>query len=336
MLNYDFKIMDRKDIHAMVMVLLHRQTLESKKFSFLNNSSLREVFLHDKLKNYFEDGMIIGMGAYVEDELVAYLFAEIISRGRMDTLAHVPYEGMAIGKDQPYELVRMLYRKLAPLWLEQGCFNQMVVIPKAQAGFMDAFINLNFSLEQVYSVLSIDHYKPFEGLEDYQVRLISPGDEDVLETMALLISKSYNQSPVFLPVYPEILRRIKKAFRTLVDDEDGFTFICEDDLKALGFINYEYMSPGLMHPDQAIELSTAGSLSDQRAKGVGKKLANHSFKYIKEKGYKYVCTDWKVANLEASNFWPKCGFEIIACKMIRTIDLNYAWANFKNPSIDSI
>ena len=336
MLNYEFKAIDIKDLHDMVTLLLHRQTLESQKFSFLNNSSLNEEDIKDKLEKYFKESLILGMGAYVEDELVAYMFAEIISRGRMGTLAHVPYEGMAIAKDQPYELVRMLYTKLAPLWLEQGCYHQMVLLPKGQAGFMDAFINLNFSLEQVYSVLNIDHYKPFEGLEDYQVRLISPGDEDVLETMAFLISQSYNQSPVFLPVYPEILRRIKKAFRTLVDDEDGFTFICEDDHKALGFINYEYMTPGLMHPDQAIELSTAGSLPDQRTKGVGKKLVNHSFNYIKEKGYKYVSTDWKVSNLEASNFWPKCGFEIIACKMIRSIDLNYGWANFKNPSINSM
>ena len=336
MLNYEYKTIGIKDLHDMVTLLLYRQTLESKKFSFLNNASLNEADVKDKLEKYFQDGLIIGQGAYLKGQLVGYLFAEITSMGRMGTVAYVPYEGMAIDRDQPYELVRMLYSKLAPLWLEQGCFNQMVLLPKGQAGFMDAFINLNFSLEQVYSVLNVDHYKPFEGLEDYRVRMVSPGDEAVLETMAFLISKSYNESPVFFPVYPEILRRIKKAFRTLVDDEDGFTFLCEDNHKALGFINYEYMSPSLMYPDQAIELSTAGSLPDQRAKGVGKKLANHSLDYIKEKGYKYVSTDWKVANLEASNFWPKCGFEIIACKMIRRIDLNYAWANFKNPCINKI
>jgi ribosomal protein S18 acetylase RimI-like enzyme len=336
MLSYEFKSIDINDIDQMVVLLLDRQALESQKFSFLNNSSLNKEDIKDKLEKYFQEGLILGKGAYLKGQLVGFLFAEIIGRGRMGTVAHVPYEGMAIDQGQPYELVRILYSKLAPLWLEQGCFNQMVLLPKGQAGFMDAFINLNFSLEQVYSVLNMEHYKPFEGLEDYRVRLVRQGDEDALEAMAFLISKSYNQSPVFLPVYPEILTRIKKAFRSLVDDEECLAFICEKDGKALGFIEYEYMSSSLMNPDQAIELSTAGSLPDQRTKGVGKKLANHSLNYIKEKGYKYVFTDWKVSNLEASIFWPKCGFEIIACKMIRTIDLNYAWANFKNPSIDNI
>ena len=334
--NCEFRSITINDIPVMTDLLIDRQNLESKVFPFLKNSCLNVKYITERLEELFNDSKVIGIGAFVNDELVGYIMGEIKFNNRIGRAAWVPYDGIAIREDQSSELIRHLYAKASVLWLEQGCFSHYTLVPIANTVYYEAFLKLSFAIEQVHAVMKIEEYKPFENAADADIRLANKMDSEVLGKMSSIISTFQNSAPVFIPALPEVLVNIKRAFKGLGEEEDVIVFIAEKDKKELGFQEYEMITPNLMTPDDGIELCTAGTYSSQMGSGIGKKLMNEGCRVIKEKGYGSITTDWRINNLASSTFWPKCGFKPVAYRMIRFIDTNYAWANFSNPSIKQL
>lgn len=334
--NCEFRSITINDIPVMTDLLIDRQNLESKVFPFLKNSCLNVKYITERLEELFNDSKVIGIGAFVNDELVGYIMGEIKFNNRIGRAAWVPYDGIAIREDQSSELIRHLYAKASVLWLEQGCFSHYTLVPIANTVYYEAFLKLSFAIEQVHAVMKIEEYKPFENAADADIRLANKMDSEVLGKMSSIISTFQNSAPVFIPALPEVLVNIKRAFKGLGEEEDVIVFIAEKDKKELGFQEYEMITPNLMTPDDGIELCTAGTYSSQMGSGIGKKLMNEGCRVIKEKGYGSITTDWRITNLASSTFWPKCGFKPVAYRMIRFIDTNYAWANFSNPSIKQL
>ena len=333
--NYEFRAITINDVPVMTDLLIDRQNLESKVFPFLKNSCLNVKYITDKLEELFANSKVIGIGAFVNDELVAYIMGEIKINNRIGRCAWVPYEGIAIRRDQSSELIRYLYAKVSVLWLEQGCFSHSTLVPIGNTVYYEAFLQLSFAIEQVHAVMNIEEYKPFENVADVDVRLANKMDSEALGRMSSIISKYQNSAPVFIPALPEVVASIKEGFKGLVEGDD-IVLIAEKDKKELGFQDYEIITPNLMTPDNVVELCVAGTYSSQMGSGIGKKLMNEGCRIIKEKGYSNITTDWRITNLASSTFWPKCGFKPVAYRMARYIDSNYAWANFNNPSIKQL
>lgn len=333
--NYEFRAITINDVPVMTDLLIDRQNLESKVFPFLKNSCLNVKYITDKLEELFANSKVIGIGAFVNDELVAYIMGEIKINNRIGRCAWVPYEGIAIRRDQSSELIRYLYAKVSVLWLEQGCFSHSTLVPIGNTVYYEAFLQLSFAIEQVHAVMNIEEYKPFENVADVDVRLANKMDSEALGRMSSIISKYQNSAPVFIPALPEVVASIKEGFKGLVEGDD-IVLIAEKDKKELGFQDYEIITPNLMTPDNVVELCVAGTYSSQMGSGIGKKLMNEGCSIIKEKGYSNITTDWRITNLASSTFWPKCGFKPVAYRMARYIDSNYAWANFDNPSINQL
>ena len=334
--NFEFRSIAINDIPVMTDLLIGRQNLESKVFPFLKNSCLHVKYITDTLEKLFVNSKIIGIGAFINDELVGYIMGEIRINNRVGRCALVPYEGIAIRGDQSSELIRYLYAKVSVLWLEQGCFSHSALVPIANTVYYEAFLQLSFAIEQVHAVMNIEDYKSFENAADVDIRLANKTDSEILGKMSSIISTFQNAAPVFIPALPEVVARIKEAFKGLVEEEDVIVFIAEKDKKELGFQEYERITPNLMTPDDGIELCTAGTYYSHMGSGIGKKLMNEGCSIMKEKGYGSIATDWRITNLASSTFWPKCGFKPVAYRMARFIDSNYAWANFDNPSVKQL
>jgi hypothetical protein len=334
--NYEFRSITINDIPGMADLQIARQNLESRVFPFLKNSCLNVKYIRDRLGELFDESKVIGIGAFVKDELAGYIMGDIRINNRIGRAAWVPYEGIAIREDQSSELIRYLYAKVSVLWLEQGCFSHYTLVPIANTVYYEAFLKLSFAIEQVHAVMNIEEYKPFKNVADVDIRLANKMDSEVLGKMSSIISTFQNSPPVFIPALPEVLANIKRAFKGLVEEVDVIVLIAEKDKKELGFQEYEMIAPSLMAPDDGIELCTAGTYYSQMGSGIGKKLMNEGCRVIKEKGYGSITTDWRITNLASSTFWPKCGFKPVAYRMVRFIDTNYAWANFNNPSIKQL
>ena len=334
MKNFEFRTITPQHIPSMSSLLLERQEQEAGKFPFLKNGYLGLEQITDKLQKLLATGQAIGVGAFAHGELVGYLVGMIRIDTRSGRCAVVPYEGVAIGCDQPAELIRYLYTEVSVRWLEHGCFAHSAVVPLANPLYLGAFLQLSFGIEQVHGVLHIGECKPFDHGAPVEIRIATEKDQEVMGQMSSIISKHQNAAPVFIPAFPEVLGAIREGFQSSLEDKNIIVLLAEEAREPLGFHMYEIIPPGLMTPDSAVELCVAGTLRSHMGRGVGKSLMNDGARMMKEKGYSYIITDWRITNLASSTFWPKCGFRPIANRMARFIDPNYAWANLNNPCIE--
>ena len=333
MKNYQFRTITDQDIPSMAAILMGRQERESQHFPFLKNSFLQLEQVGKQLQNLLTNGNAPGIGAYFHDQLVGYLVGTIKISTRTGRCAVIPYEGAAILDGQPAELIRYLYAEASVLWLEHGCFTHSAVVPLTDPLYLEAFSRLSFGIEQVYGVLDLEEYNPFNSIAKVEIRPATEEDSEVMGRMSSVISKHHNAAPAFIPVFPEILAEIREGFTRSLEDQDTVVLLAEKNGEAAGFHMYGSASPSIMTPDHAVELCVAGTLQCHRRCGVGQSLMDAGALMMREKGYRYITTDWRIINLASSTFWPKCGFRPLAYRMARVIDPNYAWANLNNPCI---
>ncbi|KGR76167.1 GNAT family N-acetyltransferase [Ureibacillus sinduriensis] len=333
MRRFDFKPVGMEDIPAMADLLVHRQTIEGEVFPFLNNSCLHLEYITELLGKLFVNKKVIGMGAFINNELVGYIIGEIKIDSIRGRHVWVPYEGIAIRMDQSSELIRNLYAEVSVAWLEQGCFMHYAIIPLGSEVYFDATQRLSFSIQQVHAVMNIQDYKPFENVSDAQIRVANELDGELMGKMSDIIQAYQNAAPTFEPALPEVVLKINEAYKTLVAEANGTCLIAMKDEKEIGFQEYCPIPADLMTPDNGVELGIAGTYSSEMGRGVGKKLMNEGCRMMKEKGYSSMVTDWRITNMASSAFWPKCGFTPLAYRMVRHINSDIAWANFNNPGI---
>lgn len=70
MKKYKFKLITPDDIPAMSHLLMERQNLESKVYSFLKNSCLNIKYNTDMVEELFMNSKIKEIGAFFNEELV--------------------------------------------------------------------------------------------------------------------------------------------------------------------------------------------------------------------------------------------------------------------------
>lgn len=330
MRNVTYKQLEISHIPSMTQLLLERQQQAS---SVLQNTCLSEGYIEQTLKALFEKHRIVGIGAFSHDILVGYMMAKVEFSVEMGRHAWVPYEGMALKAGESAELIRHMYAEVSQLWLQYGCFKHYAMIPLDAPAYYDAFQRLSFAVEQVHGVMDLESYTPFDVDTVVVIRGLAKNDRAKLGEMSSIIFSYQNASPTYAAALPESVMEIKKGYENIVEDEEAIVILAEKSGEVVGFHAYWPQDSGLMAPDQAVELSVAGTLAAQMGMGIGKALMDKGCMIMKEKGYRFMVADWRMANLASSTFWPKCGFQPVTYRMVRTIDERLAWANFDNPLI---
>jgi len=67
--------------------------------------------------------------------------------------------------------------------------------------------------------------------------------------------------------------------------------------------------------------AVAATLPEARGTGAGVALTERALAWAKEAGYETVQTDWRVANLESSRFWPRRGFRETFYRLARRVNI---------------
>ncbi|SFB20239.1 MULTISPECIES: GNAT family N-acetyltransferase [unclassified Bacillus (in: firmicutes)] len=330
MKNYKFQPITYSDIPAMAKLFQERQRQES---SVLQNACLSKSYIEETLKALFEKNRMVGIGAFSDEGLVGYMMAKVEFSVEMGRHAWVPYEGMAVKAGESAEQIRHLYAEASQLWLQYGCFKHFAMVPLGAPAYYDAFQRLCFATEQVHGVMEMESYAPFDVATDVVIRDLNKNDRAKLGEMSSIIFSYQNASPTYAAALPESVMQIQEGYENIVNDEEATVILAEKNGEVVGFHAYWPQDPGLMAPDKAVELSVAGTLASEMGTGVGKALMDEGYKIMKEKSYQFMVADWRMANLASSTFWPKCGFQPIAYRMVRNIDERVAWANFENPLI---
>ncbi|WP_163103370.1 GNAT family N-acetyltransferase [Peribacillus alkalitolerans] len=332
MATYQFSPLNQSNIPEMVHLFTERQQEERNHLLFLQEADLDHQAITSFFDTLFEKSRVIATGAYMERKLVGYLLAEIKFDETRGKHVWISYEGLAIHKDASDDLLRVLYSKASKIWLQNGCFNHYVIVPAGNRKYVNAFQRLSFGFEQEHGVLDVTKYQPFHDVEGVQVRKGTQEDRDTMGALSTIILSFQNDSPVYSIVFPETVSQFEQGYKGIVDDEEvTLLLIAESSELPIGFQVYYDCQSNWRTPSHTIELGVAGTLPSHMGSGVGKKLMNEAVNLLKEKGFQYILTDWRITNLASSIFWPKCGFVPVYHRMQRTIDPRISWANMKNP-----
>lgn len=109
------------------------------------------------LEALFLNKEIIGVGAFINHELMGYLYGEVNQAPHKKSIV-VSYEGVALKTGYLFELLRSLYAHAAKLWVSQDIFEHIVLVPLANTHYYRAFQHLGFAIEQVYAVLDVEKH----------------------------------------------------------------------------------------------------------------------------------------------------------------------------------
>jgi ribosomal protein S18 acetylase RimI-like enzyme len=74
-----------------------------------------------------------------------------------------------------------------------------------------------------------------------------------------------------------------------------------------------------MRPEGALHLASMATLPEVRGQGIGVALTHHALRQAKAAGRRVVDVDWRMANLEASRFWPARGFRLTFHRLHRVL-----------------
>ena len=217
------------------------------------------------------------------------------------------------------ELVRDLYGAAADRWVADGAELHVALVP-AVSQLAEPWFRLAFAHMQAHGIRE-------SGAEP---RPLPPGlairkgaIEDLRDTPELVaeIWRHQKEAPTFtgltLPA-PEVF--LTDWEETLAEPGPAY-FVAELDGGVVGHLLLEPEQPDLFRPPGSIYLAAAATTPEARGRGVGVALTEHALRWARESGYATVYTDWRVANLESSRFWPRRGFRETFYRLARRVNI---------------
>lgn len=318
----EIKELQHEYVKSVVDLFYERQQFESNYFNETYFDDENKHILAKRLEEKISNDKIVGLCFFEEHQLSGYLLSEVVTGSRFGTYAYVPYEGVAVKQGKSSDFIRFMYAKIASRWIQLGCYDHTACIPLGNPTYIEAFLDLSFSIEQVHGILDLSEFRMFDDDSSVSVRHVQNGDRSRLQKMSSIISITQSASPSFVPLNAEYMTMLYEGYGNLVNSDD-IVLIAEKQEEIVGFSVFEVPLFDVMLPEGSLILDVAGVVPEYSRSGVGKQLMNCGYSMARGKGYNYLKTDWRVTNLSSSGFWSKCGFKKIAYRMSRYIDPNY-------------
>lgn len=257
-----------------------------------------------------------GAAAVEGGRLVGYLFGSL---GENEWWPRHVWVGLAGHAAEAPEVVRDLYAAAARRWVEEGARLHVALAP-AVPELAEPWFRLAFAHMQAHGIRE-------SGAEP---RLLEPGltvrqgtIDDLQATPALVtaIWLHHTEAPTFTGLtVPSVEVFLADWERTLAAAGTAY-FVAELDGGVVGHLLLEPEEPDLARPPGSIYLAVAAILPEARGRGAGVALTEHALRWAAEHGYSAVHTDWRVANLESSRFWPRRGFRETFYRVARRVNI---------------
>ena len=257
-----------------------------------------------------------GAVAVRDGEVLGYLIGSVDENEWWPRHVWVGLAGHAASEP---ELVRDLYGAAADRWVADGAELHIALVP-ALPQLAEPWFRLAFAHMQAHGIRE-------SGIEP---RPLPPGltirkgaIEDLRDTPDLVaeIWRHHKQAPTFtgltLPS-PEVF--LADWEETLAEPGPAY-FVADLDGRVAGHLLMETEKPDLFRPPGSIYLAAAATRPEARGRGAGVALTEHALRWARESGYSTVYTDWRVANLESSRFWPRRGFRETLYRLARRVNI---------------
>jgi ribosomal protein S18 acetylase RimI-like enzyme len=217
------------------------------------------------------------------------------------------------------EVIRDLYRAAAGRWVEEGAELHVARVPAVRE-LAEPWFRLAFAHMQAHGIRESGAEK--RALPD-GVHVRSGTIDDLRGTPALATQtwEHHRQAPTFTGLeVPPVEDFLADCEETLALPETAY-FVAELDSRVVGHLLLEREEPDLAAPPGSIYLAVAATLPEARGLGVGVALTEHALAWARAAGYATVHTDWRVANLESSRFWPRRGFRETFYRLARRVEI---------------
>lgn len=280
------------------------------------------------LKERIERNYTKGICAYKDNKILGFLLSNIKIDNRFGRCAWIDYEGLAIADSESPELYRKLYAQLVKVWVENGVLSHYIIIPAGDKQVVDSWLNLSFAFQQVYGITSLSKYD-VKIPDNLTIKLADENDSENLRNISNLIFTYQAGAPTYAAGLPEDMEIIRERYGELPNDDESIILLAYAGSELLGFQGgyIEEDNSHMMIPEKAIGMEIAGTVEKSRGSGIGNILTKLMFNKAIEDGLENAYTDWRIANLCSSNFWPKKGFKPVAYRMYRRIDERIYWSD---------
>jgi ribosomal protein S18 acetylase RimI-like enzyme len=217
------------------------------------------------------------------------------------------------------EVARDLYAGIAGQWVTQGAGLHLALVP-AVPELADPWFRLAFAHMQVHAIREsgADPSPPASGLAVRQGNV-----EDLRAALPLLtlIWEHHTGSPTFTGLeVPDAQAFLEDWEETLVE-YDCVYFVAELEGRIVGHLALYPEEPNLATPPGSVYLAVAATLPETRRLGAGVALTETALAWARDAGYSAVHTDWRMANLESSRFWPRRGFRETFYRLARRVEI---------------
>jgi ribosomal protein S18 acetylase RimI-like enzyme len=244
-----------------------------------------------------------GLVARRGGEVVAYLILRQAKTSYWGPPAWVDEAGYAFSDA---EAVRDLYAALAPAAVEAGARLHLALVP-AVAELEEPWFRLAFGHMQVQGLRRSGAPEPVLPADT----VIRPGTaEDLHAALPLksVITNHQRGSPTYTGLPEPDERQVLSDWQETLPEPDVVYRVAEQRGRIVGFVLLYDLPASLSRPAGAIHLATLATVPEVRGQGIGVALANHALREAAAAGRDVVDVDWRMANLEASRFWPSRGF----------------------------
>jgi len=217
------------------------------------------------------------------------------------------------------ELVRDLYAHLAQGWVDGGHGRHYAVVPASKPSLAGAWWRLSFGQQQAYGIRAVD-----ETAWPPEVREAAEDDVDAMVELDIDTPLHFTRSPVFATRDAEDRAGLRASIVEEVESDSIGCLVAERDGRLIGSavvapIERSQEQAGPARPDGQCYLAWAATAPEVRGTGAGVALTQAAIAWAHQRGYAVMTTDWRVANLEASRFWPRRGFRTAFLRMYRSI-----------------
>jgi GNAT superfamily N-acetyltransferase len=256
---------------------------------------------------------VTGVVAVRGGEPLAYLAGQVRENDLWHRHVWIDYAGHA---GQELEPIRDLYAAAAPAWIDAGARLHLAMVP-ALAEMMDSWYRLGFA-QMLQHGIRQSGGEPAQPPSGVTIREGGKDDlERVAETQGRLIWEQQALAATFTGLTAPSAETLLADWQETFIDPSDTLFLAERDGEMVGHTLLYRPEPALGIPSDAVRLATTAVVPHERGRGIGLALSRHAISWAAGAGYGTVITDWRVANLLASRFWPARGFRPTFSRMSR-------------------
>lgn len=257
-----------------------------------------------------------GAVAVVGREIGGYLIGSV---GESEWWQRHAWVGLAGHGAREPELVRDLYRLAAERWVEKGAELHVALVP-AVADLTEPWFRVAFAHMQAHGIRE-SGADPGSRRAGLNVRTGTIDDVRATPELLTQIWEHHTRSPTFTGLtVPPVDEFLADAEEVVAGSGIAY-FVAEQDGRVVGHLLLRPEEPDLARPPGSIYLAIAATLPEARGSGAGLALTEQALAWAREAGYQSVQTDWRVANLEASRFWPHRGFRETFYRLARRVNI---------------